>query len=591
MLSSIQIKDFAIIDRIELELGSGMTAMTGETGAGKSILVDALLFVVGGRAGTDIIRHGCDKAEVTASFTLNNNPLAAAWFKEQDLDLPSGNDGDECVLRRLMGSDGRTRAWVNGQSMPVQALRQLGETLVDVHGQMEYQSLMKRAAQRELLDQHGQHAALLDKVKSSWQALKALREQRAETERSAQDRNERLNLLRYHLSELEALAPQANEAAELTAERLRHTQSGKLAQGVCEIAELLREADDGNAEHQLSRALNVARNLDAIDARLGETLKLLDEALIACREAADAIQHYESELDADPARQEWVEQRLAALEAAARKHRVEVDGLLQVQEDCRAEVARLESLEFTLEQLNALLATATKQFVSDCSALSKARRKTATSLTERVTNLMQGLGMPGGRFDVEVRALNEDDANEKGADEVEFMVSANPGQPLKPLAKVASGGELSRISLSIQVAAVESIPCPTLVFDEVDAGVGGGVAEMVGRQLRALAERGAGFSTKRSADNAGGQVLCVTHLPQVASQAHAQVRVAKLTDGKHTRTSLETLSPAARIEEIARMLGGAQVSDMARSHAAEMLNVISQAEKKPARTVKQKARS
>ncbi|MGE0114135.1 MAG: DNA repair protein RecN [Steroidobacteraceae bacterium] len=569
MLSHIQIKDFAIIDRIELELAAGMTALTGETGAGKSIMVDALLFVVGGRAGTEIIRHDCDKAEVTASFAIGRNPLTSAWFKEQDME----HEG-ECVLRRLMGSDGRSRAWVNGQPMPVQALRQLGETLVDVHGQMEYQSLMKRAAQRELLDQHGNHGELLARAADSWQALKRLRQQRADTERSAQDRSERLNLLRYHLSELDALAPQAGEAAELTAERQRHAHSGKLAEGVRELAELLREADDHNAEQQLSRALSVARQLGGIDTRLAGIIQLLDEALIACREAAAAVQHYESELDADPARQEWVEQRLAALETAARKHRTEVDTLLQVQENCRQEVARLETLEFTLEQLDSQLAAARKRFAADCQKLSAARNQAAAILSERVSNLMQGLGMPGGRFAVQIRALNEDDAGEHGADEVEFMVSANPGQPLKPLARVASGGELSRVSLAIQVAAVESTPCPTLVFDEVDAGVGGGVAEMVGRQLRALGER--------------AQVLCVTHLPQVASQAHAQVRVAKLTDGKHTRTRLETLSAAARIEEIARMLGGAQVSDAARSHAAEMLNAAATPLKKPARAAKTK---
>lgn len=574
MLSSIQIKDFAIIDRIELELSPGMTALTGETGAGKSIMVDALLFVVGGRAGTEIIRHGCDKAEVTASFVVGQNPQTDIWFKEQDLE-----HGGECVLRRLMSSDGRSRAWVNGQAMPVQALRQLGETLVDVHGQMEYQSLMKRSAQRELLDQHGNHGELLNTVATSWQTLKALRLQRAETERSAQDRNERLNLLRYHLSELDALAPQADEVTELTAERQRHAHSGKLAQGVRELAELLREADNNDAEQILSRALSVARQLGSIDPRLTDTIQLLDEALIACREAANAVQHYEAELDADPARQEWVEQRLAALEAAARKHRVEVNDLLQVQKNCRQEVARLETLEFTLEQLNTQIATANQRFTKDCQVLSKARSHAASALSERVGNLMQGLGMPGGRFEVQARTLSSDEAGEQGADEVEFMVSANPGQPLKPLAKVASGGELSRISLSIQVAAVESIPCPTLVFDEVDAGVGGGVAEMVGRQLRALAERGRGE---------GAQVLCVTHLPQVASQAHAQVRVAKLTDGKHTRTTLETLSTDARIEEIARMLGGAQVSDMARSHAAEMLAAATEVSKKPTRATKAK---
>lgn len=566
MLTSIQIRDFAIIDRIELELRSGMTALTGETGAGKSIMVDALLFVVGGRAGTEIIRHGCDRAEVTASFIIGSNPLITAWFREQDLE-----HGGECVLRRLMGSDGRSRAWVNGQAMPVQALRQLGESLVDVHGQMEYQSLMKRSAQRDLLDQHGRHGELLTRVAAGWQTLKELRARRDDTERSAQDRNERLNLLRYHLSELEALAPQAHEVTELNAERQRHAHSGKLALGVRELAELLREGS-GNAEQVLSRALSVARPLSAIDSRLAGTLQLLEEALIACREAAGAVQHYEATLDADPARQEWVEQRLAALEAAARKHRVEITALAQVQDECRQEVARLETLEFTLEQLQAQMDTAGRQFAAECQQLSQARQQAAVALSERVSNLMQGLGMPGGRFEVQLHALGEE-AAEHGADAVEFMVSANPGQPLKPLAKVASGGELSRISLSIQVAAVETIACPTLVFDEVDAGVGGGVAEMVGRQLRALAERPLEESAAgQSGPGERAQVLCVTHLPQVASQAHAQIRVAKLTDGKHTRTTLETLSDHARVEEIARMLGGAQISDMARSHAAEMLN-------------------
>ena len=552
MLSSIQIKDFAIIDHIELELEAGMTALTGETGAGKSILVDALMFVTGGRAGTDIIRHGCDKAEVSASFTLARNPLSENWFKEQDI----AHDG-ECVLRRLMSRDGRSRAWVNGQAMPVQALRQLGETLVDVHGQMEYQSLMRRSAQRELLDQHGNNAEILARVADSWSSLKSLLTQRDETQRSAADRNERLSLLRYQLSELDTLAPQADELAGLTTERQLHAHSGKLAQGVRQLAEILREDDTHTAEQVMSRAVTVARQLVTIDTRMTGTLQLLEEALIACREAADGVQRYESELDADPARQEWVEQRLAALEAAARKHRTTVDALPQVQESCRAEVMRLESLEFTLEQLNMQIESASKRFAADCKTLSDARKVAATALSERVSNLMQGLGMPGGRLVIQINALSEGDASSHGADEVEFMVSANPGQPLKPLAKVASGGELSRISLSIQVAAVESIPCPTLVFDEVDAGVGGGVAEMVGRQLRTLGER--------------AQVLCVTHLPQVASQAHAQVRVTKLTDGKHTRTALEILNHAARIEEIARMLGGTQVSDTARSHAAEML--------------------
>jgi DNA repair protein RecN (Recombination protein N) len=555
MLTSIQIKDFAIIDRIELELNDGMTALTGETGAGKSILVDALLFVTGGRVGSEVIRHGCDKAEVTATFTISKQSAVSAWFAEQAIE----HEG-ECILRRAISDDGRSRAWVNSQSMPMQALRQLGEALIDVHGQMEYQSLMKRSAQRELLDIHGAHQELCTQVSSCWKKLKSLRQQKQDTEQSARDRNERLNMLRFHVNELETLALQPNEAIELNAERQRHSHSGKLAEGTREVVALVREADS-NAEQLLSRALNVARNLQSIDSSLDATVQLLDEALIATREAANAIQHYESSLDADPARQEWVEQRLAALESAARKHRVDIDALNSVLETCRTEVQKLESLEFTLEQLDAQIANATKVFDAACKSLTNARAKTAGTLSERVTTLMQTLGMPGGRFVAELRDLETQDRGEHGGDEIEFLVSANPGQPLKPLAKVASGGELSRISLSIQVAAVESSSqdssCPTLVFDEVDAGVGGGVAEMVGRQLRALGQN--------------AQVLCVTHLPQVASQAHAQVRVTKLTDGKHTRTTLEILSKDARIEEIARMLGGAQVSDTARTHAAEML--------------------
>lgn len=562
MLSSIQIKDFAIIDRIELELDDGMTALTGETGAGKSILVDALLFVTGGRMGADVIRHGCDKCEVTATFAAGKNSTIEAWFTEQAVDYEG-----ECILRRALSNDGRSRAWVNGQSMPLQALRQLGETLVDIHGQMEYQSLMKRTAQRELLDTHGNHQPLNENVSACWKILKTLHQQRSDTEQSAKDRNERLTLLRYHLNELETLALKPNEAVELNTERQRHAHSGKLAGGTREVVELMREADT-NAEQLLSRALNVARNLQPIDAGLNDTVQLLNEALIAAREAADAIQHYESALDADPARQEWVEQRLAALESAARKHRVEIDALNSVLDHCRTEVQQLESLEITLEQLYTQINDAQQKFTTACKLLSQARTKTADTLSQRVTTLMQTLGMPGGQFNIKLIELDEDQRGEQGAEDVEFMVSANPGQPLKPLAKVASGGELSRISLSIQVAAVESVAhssstSTTLVFDEVDAGVGGGVAEMVGRQLRTLGQ--------------SAQVLCVTHLPQVASQAHAQARVTKLTDGKHTRTTLETLSKEARVEEIARMLGGAQITDAARMHATEMLNTATEA--------------
>ncbi len=558
MLTHIQIRDFAIIDSVELELGAGLTVLTGETGAGKSILVDTLLLVSGGRAGSEVIRHGAERAEVTATFTLKGNDAAAAWFKEQEIEVD-----DECVLRRTVAADGRSRAYVNGQSIAVQALRQLGETLVDVHGQMEYQSLMKRAAQRVLLDAHGSHDELIKNVGIAWKQLKLLNEQRDAALAASQDRIARLELLRYHVCELDALDLKSGEIHKLTAERQRAAQSGKLAQGVRDALQSLRDADEGSAEQQLTRALGAMRSLVAIDSRLENVSKLLDESLIALRESADAIARYEVDLEADPARQEWLEQRLAAIEAVARKHRVEPQMLPALAQNLQADLKHLEDLTITIEGIETQVAGARKYFANAAKKLSAARQTTAGHLSERISALMQGLGMAGGRFAIDVCQRAIEEAGEHGMDNVEFLVSANPGQPLAPLAKVASGGELSRISLAVQVAAVESTQLPCLVFDEVDAGVGGGVAEIVGGQLRSLGD----------AHQRRSQVLCVTHLPQVASQAHAHVRVAKLTDGKVTRTTLHALTPDERIEEIARMLGGVTITDKAREHAAEMLKV------------------
>jgi len=556
VLSHIQIRDFAIIDAVELELGAGLTVLTGETGAGKSILVDALLLAAGGRAGAEVVRHGTERAEVSATFGVDGNPAALAWFAEQDIE----HEG-ECVLRRVVGTDGRSRAYVNGQSMPIQALRRLGETLVDVHGQMEYQSLMRRSAQRELLDHNGGHGTLVEAVQTLWRTLAALRNERDKAQASAQDREARLELLKYHLSELAALDLKDGEFAALMAERVRLSQRGKLAENSRLIVQLLREAEDTSAEQAVSRALSVARTMNDLDGRFAPIARLLDESLIALREGVAEVERYESALDADPHRQEWVEQRLAAMESIARKHRIEPAELLSQQAELAAEFASLESLEASLGNLEARLAGAEQTYRAACAKLTAARHAAATELSQRVTTLMQSLGMPGGKFQIDVQTLPLVDAGQNGADEIEFLVSANPGQPPRPLAKVASGGELSRISLAVQVAAAQgdgvadTLPC--LVFDEVDAGVGGGVAEIVGRQLRTLGDR--------------TQVLCVTHLPQVASQAHAHVRVAKLTDGKTTRTSLHTLTADERIEEIARMLGGVDVTAKAREHAAEML--------------------
>jgi DNA repair protein RecN (Recombination protein N) len=552
VLTHIQIRDFAIIDAAELELHSGLTVLTGETGAGKSILVDALLLAVGGRGGAEVVRHGAERAEVSATFAIAENSGACAWLAEQSI----AHDG-ECVLRRIVGRDGRSRAYINGQTMSVQNVRQLGEHLADIHGQMEHQSIVRTAVQRDLLDEYGGHTALSKDVATAWRKLDELRCQRDDTAAAMRDRLARMELLRFYVTELEALAVTADEVPTLTTERQRLAHRGKLADGARHMAQLLSDEERGEVEQSLNRALAVGRSLVPVDEAVQPIVAALEEALIAAREAVAALDHYQSSLDADPARQEWVEQRLAAIEAVARKHRTDASELPQIQAAFVTELEQLEHSEETLAQLEAQLAAAAQVHRTACARLSKARRTAAVALSEKVTANMQTLGMRGGQFSVELAPLAANAGGMHGAESVEFLMSANPGQPLRSMAKIASGGELSRIGLAVQVAAVETVSRSCLVFDEIDAGVGGGVAQILGGQLRLLGE--------------SQQVLCVTHLPQVAGQAHAHIRVNKLTDGKTTRTALHALSVADRTEEIARMLGGVEITDTARRHAAEML--------------------
>jgi DNA repair protein RecN (Recombination protein N) len=551
MLTHLQIRDFAIVEAVELELQRGFTVLTGETGAGKSILVDALLLAVGGRADSGAVRHGAERAEVSASFAVGTNAAAIAWLEEQQV----AHDG-EVLLRRSVGSDGRSRAYVNGQSMPAQALRGLGELLVDVHGQLEFQSLARRGYQRELLDESGDVQAECEAMRVAYRRWRELDLERAAFEQRGRDRETRLDLLEHYVAELDGLDPKPDEHRHLGEERRRMAALGRLAEGTAQ-AESLLAGETGDVTAALGRAQGVIRQLATLDPALTETERLVDEAAIACREAVAGLRRYADGLEADPARQEWVESRLAALESAARKHRCEVGQLPDLRQQLAGELAALRAGAIDLAELERRLAAARDERDRAAALLSAARQRSAATLDQRVTALMQGLGMPGGVFATRVELRASGEIGEHGADDIEFLVSANPGQPPRPLAKVASGGELSRISLALQVATLHATHRPCLVFDEVDAGVGGAVAEMVGRQLRALA--------------IAGQVLCVTHLPQVAAQADQQVRVRKQTSGGHTRTALEPLDTDARVEELARMLGGAAITARTREHAREML--------------------
>lgn len=559
MLAYLRIRDFAIIDEIELEFGAGLTALTGETGAGKSIVVDALALAAGGRASADAIRHGAERAEISATFDVRAYPKLRRWLEAQAIE----SDG-ECILRRVLSSDGRSRAFINGQPVPLQTLRELGELLVDIHGQQEFLALVRRPAQRTLVDAHGKHEELVEQVATAFARWRDLRTRLVDLEAAGRDRDARLELLRYQVRELEALALSAPELPELFAEQRRHANSGRLAQGAHQALELIDEAESVNADATVGRALGVLRNLSSVDARLASPEQLLTEAGIAIREAATTLRHYLDSLDVDPQRQEWVERRVATIEELARKHRLPAEELPAHLERLSDELRALESHASNVEATAREVDQAHKAYDAAAQLLTAARRKASTRLTREVTQLMQTLGMAGGRFEAVLSLTEGGEPQLYGVDEVEFTVSANPGQPLKPLARVASGGELSRISLAVQVAAAGKALTPCLVFDEVDAGVGGGVAEIVGRQLGLLGER--------------TQVLCVTHLPQVASQADHHVRVLKLTDGRTARTALSELRGPERIEELARMLGGVEVTQKARDHARDMLKRAARAQ-------------
>jgi DNA repair protein RecN (Recombination protein N) len=549
MLTHLHLKDLVIVDRAELELQAGMTALTGETGAGKSIIVDALLLVAGGRAAGDIVRQGADRAEVTASFA--DLPASAAnWLEAQSIEFEG-----ELVLRRVINADGRTRAYVNGQVVPLQALRELSELLLEIHGQQEFQRLVNRGAQRELLDEQLPDQALKEAVANAFERLKTCRREFESLQAAAQNRDARLELLRFQVSELEPEVTTVNAIEELFADQKRIAGKGRLGSAARIALTAAYESDDDSAHDLLARAQGALRGVADGDAALGAAAQLLGEAAILTQEAARGLRSYLDALDIDPARQDEIERRAAALEALARKHRVAVLELPAQLTRLGDELAALEQATSSLAALAEQLQELTVEYAHAAARLHAARAATAAKLGAQVTKLMQALGMSGGAFSVAV-TLSDTEISAAGSDDIEFLVSANPGQPLKSLAKVASGGELSRISLAIQVAAAADASL-CMVFDEVDAGIGGAVAEIVGRQLRALGEH--------------NQVLCVTHLAQVASQAHRQFRVTKLSDGKITRTALKNLSDSERVDEIARMLGGVDITEQARAHARDML--------------------
>lgn len=551
MLAGISIRDFAIMETLEVHLGPGMTVLTGETGAGKSILVDALGLLLGDRADAAVVRQGAERAELSAEFDVGKLPDTRAWLAAQDL----AEDGD-CLLRRSIGRDGRSHNYVNGRSVPLSQLRALGAQLVDIHGQHEHQSLLHGAAQLKLLDDYAGNAQAVAEIARIQAQLKSASERLAGLRAAAADREARLELLRHQVSELEALGLQPGELEALDTEHRRLANGHKLTEGAQAALEALYESETASAYQLTHAALTALAALVELDDRLKTICESLTTAEVQIEDAGNGLRRYLADSDLDPERLAWLENRMGAIHDMARKHRVEPQHLTELLARARADLAVVENSNAALQELEAETGRWHAHYRKSAEQLHQRRQAGAKSLEGKVTHIMRELGMPAGRFAVEI-TFDAERIGARGSDSVEIRISANPGQPLQPIGQVASGGELSRIALAIEVAAARASAIPTLIFDEVDAGIGGGIAEIVGRYLRTL--------------GANRQVLCVTHLPQVASQAGQHFRVAKHSDARQAVTQIESLTGKDRVEELARMLGGIKITATTRQHAREML--------------------
>jgi DNA repair protein RecN (Recombination protein N) len=551
MLTSLYVRQFAVVEKAEIAFGPGLTVVSGETGAGKSLLVDALMLLAGARADSGMVRAGSDRAELAAEFDLSSLPQAREWLQREELD----EDG-ACQLRRVLRAEGSSRAWINGRPANARQLGEIAELLVEIHGQHEHQALLSRSHQMALLDAYAGHDALLAQVRdraTQWRELGA----RVRRLSGGEDRDHRIELLGHEIAELEKWALPAAALADLETSHKRLANAGRLAEGASGVVDLL----DGEGEFALRRALGRAQaelgKLATLDERLTPLLELLDNAEIQLGEAVDGLGRYAQDVDLDPDRYAEVDTHIARLHELSRKHRLPVAELHDKLAGMQAELSELEGAGDALDKLDAQRHQLQREYSEAADQLSRSRVDAAARLGQEVGALMGELGMAGGVLRVELEPTAGSEPDPLGQERCELLVSANPGQPPRPLRKVASGGELARISLAIEVATLGNDAVGTMVFDEVDSGIGGAVAEVVGQKLRALGMQ--------------RQVLCVTHLPQVAAQGHAHLRVSKRSEGDATYTHIETLDAAGRRDELARMLGGVEITRETRAHAKQML--------------------
>ncbi|QMU61262.1 MAG: DNA repair protein RecN [Gammaproteobacteria bacterium] len=552
MLKSIFIKNFAIIDELELDFHNGMSVLTGETGAGKSIIIDALNLTLGNRADRSVARIENENVEVVATIDAGSSAEAVTWLKEHDLD-----DGEECVLRRVISKDGKSKAYINSSPSSVTALRSLGNLFVDVYGQHEHQSLMRLDMQRQLLDGYASNSKHIEELATVFRRWQSLKNQLQSAENNQADTRAKLDLLRYQYHELEELNLKTDEFNEINEKFTLLNNSKDLNENSMRISQQLPGDNENSIYDSLSSLINDAEKYAAIDNKLNEPLEALRSIHIQIKEVANSLRNYSEKISSNPQELQLLEDRITAVEEISRKHKVKPNQLVAMHVSIKEELNSIESGHDDPEKIKVSMQEAEQLYRTTAKKISSARKKAANELNEKITESMQALGMQGGRFHINVEPKKTPELSLNGLDEIQFLVSTNPGQPLRMLNKVASGGELSRLSLAIQMATSNNLKIPTLIFDEVDTGVGGATAEIVGKHLRKLGNN--------------AQVFCVTHLPQVAAQSHHHYKVNKFEKNESIATKISHLAEDERIEEIARMLGGVELTKNTQEHAEEML--------------------
>ena len=554
MLRSLQIRNFAIIDEIDITFNDDMTVLTGETGAGKSILIDALSLVLGERGSSNLIRNKEKRAEYTAEFEITNNSHALNWLIEKSLD-----NENECILRRTISPDGKSRSFINGNTVNLQSLKSLGDLLVDIHGQHFHQSLCKKNVQRDLLDHFGGLSVTKNKIKRIFNEWKELSDQLSKMIEGNTNKEDRIDLLSFQLKELDELALISGEYDSLNSEFKKISNIEKINKGINSLIDCLQSNEITNVEQMLNDSIKNIDTLATFDNSLEETKNLLSEAEINVSEAIGNLSRYGESIDYDNQKSREIEERINTIISLSRKHRVDPDELIDTKIQIEKELNELNNSQSSIDEAERHLSDLRKKYDDLASELTKKRSDSAKKLAGLVADSMNELGMTGGIFEVEITPSNN--ISQHGNDDITFHISANPGQKPQPLSNIASGGELSRMSLAIQVITSNGTNIPTMIFDEVDSGIGGAIAEVVGNKLKDLGQN--------------KQVLCVTHLAQVASKGKSHIRINKLTDNKKTKIYASKLNSDERIEEIARMIGGIELTEKTREYAKEMLSLRS----------------